>query len=343
MSLVFDKVNSRNNLLGDIGQPDIEQIEDIENPNNREAIPIHANNPEPEPRNAAGYLLLGLLIAFSLYSISVFLAGVIRRSSAIAASPNLEFLSPPGVIIALHWLFWISMTTSCASGLVRVAYPNSPSLAPRIILWISLGTDLVLWAAYFVLFVLSIELAASVYFVSASELNLHRSTFFTAHPFARLTGEISGSGWHCTPSGGAALAVASTDESDLPEIAMPGGSRQLRLVMESVTVNWTDESADKIRQMERDLGYCQSGMRPDGDMGHVDSIDGFMALGFVWGNEEATTGMGFGSAFTWAWFGGGVFYVYSVDSIPVLRMDIRKTDAVVGHIPGCSEVWSQCN
>jgi hypothetical protein len=48
-----------------------------------------------------------------------------------------------------------------------------------------------------------------------------------------------------------------------------------------VTVNSTADPLDKIHQMQRDLARCREDEYPDHALGHPDSIEGFVRIGFV--------------------------------------------------------------
>jgi hypothetical protein len=109
-----------------------------------------------------------------------------------------------------------------------------------------------------------------------------------------------------------------------------------------VTVNWTPESLENISRMEERLGRCKEDEYPDRELSHVDSMEGFVTVAFVSESDGAASGFRHPSAIAWTFFMSGAYYVYRVDSIPVVRMHIRKNNAVVGHVPGCLETGWVC-
>jgi hypothetical protein len=300
--------------------------------------PVHT-----PPRDWRFWFWLFFLVAVPVYGVSTFLAGLVRRKLATAAHPDLEFLSPPVRIVILHWLFIITATAGCASALNMIRKPEIPCSAPRLLCALLLLAVLGVYLAYVILIRGTLEYGASEHFVSITSLERQEDQFIAGHPYAALSGLIARSGSHCTPQGCVALAVNSTDESDFPNISFAGKGPAVRLVLQSVTVNWTAASLSKISQMVTDLGKCRESEYPNVHLSHSDSIEGIVNIGFVSENEEATSGLGRGSAKAWTWLFGGVFYVYSVDSIPVVRQHIQKNDVVVGHIPGCLEIGWDCS
>jgi hypothetical protein len=279
-----------------------------------------------------------LTVAIPVYGVSTFLAGLIRRERAIAAHPDLEFRPPPILLIIVHWVFFISATTLFGSQLHMVVRPDISEETP---LFISFLTTIFLAFGYLAYSNSTPEYEASENFVSISTLALQQTQFIAGHPYAALSRKSSW-GSSCTPLAGVAFAVSSTDESHFPNISFAGKGPAVRLVLQSVTVNWTAESLSKIAQMESDLGKCRDNKGPSRDLSHRDSMEGIVRIGFVSENEAATRGLGYGSAFAWSLLFAGVFHAYSVDSIPVVRLDIHKNNAVVGHIPGCLETAWKC-
>jgi hypothetical protein len=302
-----------------------------------------ANGLAPQAHNKFRHSAFWFCLFFAvsgLYGISIFLAGVIRRKMAIAEYPDAEFLSPSADVIVAHWIFVIGATTAFGFCLYLVVVGDRASRALQGINALWCVMTLAIFLIYFGVDSDTVEYKLSNRFVSIPTLTRQQRQFITRHPYTALSGEISRSGSSCTPRAGVALAVNSTDASDFPNISFAGKGPAVRLFRYSVTVNWTAESLLKIRQMETDLGRCREDEYPDRALSHRDSIEGIPEIGFVWEDEDATRGLGRRSALAWRWLFGGVFYSYSVASIPVVPIHIQKNNAVVGHIPGCLEtVW----
>jgi hypothetical protein len=308
-------------------------------------------HPQPsKPHTAAFWFFLFWVIVLPVYGVATFLAGLLRRERALAAHPDLEFLTPPVAVIVLHWLFFISATTLVGCGLWLAVSDESEgrwtTKSSDVVFsafMISLVSTLGFFIAYLIVSCDTTEHGVSKHFASISDFERKQSQFITSQPYASLTGKISSSGGgSCTPLMGGARAVNSTDESHFPNISFTGDGPAVRIVIQSLTVNWTAESLEKIHQMERDLGKCRENDYPNAELSHRDSIEGYVRIGFVGENEAATRGLGFGSGIAWAIFFGGIYYTYSVDAIPVVRMDIRKNDVVVGTISGCLETAWDC-
>jgi hypothetical protein len=241
--------------------------------------------------------------------------------SAMVAHPDSEFLSPSGHIITLDSPFIVFATALCGFFLYRIVTPNWAPTLMTVIQALVIFTALGIWFSCFFEYLKAPASGVSDHCVSISAFTLQASQLIARQPYTGLTGRISRSGSHCSPIAAVAVAVNPTDESEFPRISFTGQGPAVKLVVTTLTENLTAESLRRISQMETKLGKCREDQYPNPDLSHQHAIAGFVTMQLARENEVSTRGLGCGSSGAWGLLFAGIFSVYTVDSIPIVRVN----------------------
>jgi hypothetical protein len=154
---------------------------------------------------------------------------------------------------------------------------------------------------------------------------------------------LEGATHDCTMNPTVITGVSSTDASVFPNVSAVLDLLPVVALHSEVAVHWNTESANLLKESVEEIKRCRSNPFESVNVTQTDTVIGWKERALITKDGETPMAMSRGSAIAGGIFGLGLYSVFSIEAIRLVRANIVKNDARIDTpMTACGDLDWRC-
>jgi hypothetical protein len=259
----------------------------------------------------------------------MFAVGRGRYTAAKALSPDLEFASPPGTVIAFHWLFMVFASALGTFIVFLSLHQEFRGCRYYIGAIISFAGTIVFYVLYLIYYFSSAEFQASSNVWSVPDYDWNHVQIVEGQPQVVYTGDAEDYYYRCTLREFILQGENATDWSTFPNTTDFLDDKDIVFIKPDLDITWAPGAEGIIGDTRNRLVHCVRNPSTWDSIEGKETTQFYVDGAFVSKSGEVPSTLGKAAGVASGIFFAGALHCYDVDSIPMVAPRVVKKGGMV--------------